>query len=595
MISLSAYGDPSAAKYAAVWVKRIGNGWVAVHNTNSIGFQNFYNTYTANTKNFVPVIISVTGTTTANAIFAAVFELNAASSLLLYYGMNSAQFASNNANALSQNLYLVSLTIYGTPSARLYAAIWHGNSVYTKWHVHAADSAAAFAVTFAQETQLPGVTPNAYRPALIAISSDQTYASVFKDNYVGPWTAYYGLSAAALQAQLNQQSAAGYYPISLQGGGIGSGTVFAVIFAAQDIPSPRVFTATGPVAAFVNVAPFDNLMKSFMVANGVRAAQLAIAVNGVNSLSRAYTWAESAYRQTQPSDTFLLASLSKIFLEAAVQSLYDSNRIHTYSLVYPLLGFSNPADTRSNSITIQQLLDHQGGYDDSSSGSGFDPTYNMRYIAQRLQLGRPANKLDIATYMYKNYVLDFTPGTNTAYSNYGYLLASAVVEKVTGMDYFAYVKQATLTPLGITEVAVSSTLASGRPVTQAITEDQGLAYNALYVTTDVISPSVYGGDGEIKEVGAGCAGIAASAQAMVQFIHVNKVWGNGPRSAYSGNFELERTGSTPGSSTMAASRSGGIDWAFNINTRDWPANVPQNANLGYLGAEIDNLITSANL
>ena len=36
--------------------------------------------------------------------------------------------------------------------------------------------------------------------------------------------------------------------------------------------------------------------------------------------------------------------------------------------------------------------------------------------------------------------LDFKPGTNNKYSNFGYLLASALVEKVTGKDYFAYVK-----------------------------------------------------------------------------------------------------------------------------------------------------------
>ena len=65
-------------------------------------------------------------------------------------------------------------------------------------------------------------------------------------------------------------------------------------------------------------------MQSFMQANAVRAAQLAIAKNGVTKLERAYTWAEDGYRITQPSDRFLLASCSKMFLEAAVQSLYDA-------------------------------------------------------------------------------------------------------------------------------------------------------------------------------------------------------------------------------------------------------------------------------
>jgi CubicO group peptidase (beta-lactamase class C family) len=69
----------------------------------------------------------------------------------------------------------------------------------------------------------------------------------------------------------------------------------------------------------------------------------------------AYTWAE-----TQPSDRFLPASCSKIFLAGGVQALYDDKVLKPDTKVYPLLGFSHPADPRSDTITIQQLLDHPG-------------------------------------------------------------------------------------------------------------------------------------------------------------------------------------------------------------------------------------------
>ncbi len=130
-----------------------------------------------------------------------------------------------------------------------------------------------------------------------------------------------------------------------------------------------------------------------MQANGVCGAQLAIAKSGVTKFSRAYTWAEAGYRTTQPSDRFLLASCSKMFLEAAVQALYDAKKLTPDTKVYPLLGFSHPADPRSDPITIQQLLDHMRGYNDDPSakgGSGFDPTYSMRQIALDLNLGQPS-------------------------------------------------------------------------------------------------------------------------------------------------------------------------------------------------------------
>src|SRR5215467_15309587 len=71
MISLSVYGNPGDARYAAVWVQRGGSAWVAVHGVNAAGYQSFFDTQTA--RGFVPVLVSATGTA-SDAVFAAVFE-----------------------------------------------------------------------------------------------------------------------------------------------------------------------------------------------------------------------------------------------------------------------------------------------------------------------------------------------------------------------------------------------------------------------------------------------------------------------------------------------------------------------------------------
>src|SRR5258708_29657872 len=55
MISLSVYGDPSSAEYAAVWVQRSGPAWVAVHGVDANGYQTFFNTWT--TKGYAPVLV----------------------------------------------------------------------------------------------------------------------------------------------------------------------------------------------------------------------------------------------------------------------------------------------------------------------------------------------------------------------------------------------------------------------------------------------------------------------------------------------------------------------------------------------------------
>jgi CubicO group peptidase (beta-lactamase class C family) len=163
-------------------------------------------------------------------------------------------------------------------------------------------------------------------------------------------------------------------------------------------------------------------------------------------------------------------------------------------------------------------------------------------------LNRPVERLDVARYMYGQ-PLQYAPGTNSAYSNYGYLLLSAIVEQVSGMPYFNYLQQYVLAPLGITQVVVSSTQAQQRDPNQAICEDQGQGFDPINLTSNLLIPAVYGGDGQIKEVAVGCAGLAASATALTQFIHVNLVWGNGLRPNPPSNWWLGRTGSTPGTST----------------------------------------------
>ena len=126
-------------------------------------------------------------------------------------------------------------------------------------------------------------------------------------------------------------------------------------------------------------------------------------------------------------------------------------------------------------------------------------------------------------------------------------------------------KTTLLQPAGITEVEVFPTLASGRTNHQAIAEDEGLGKRPLDLASHLLVPAVYGGDGEINEVGDpndGTGRLGPRADA----VHppARRL---GQRSARRG---LARSGSTPGASTLAVSRGDGVDWACVVNTRDWP-------------------------
>ncbi len=570
-ISLSVYGDPGNARYAAVWVQREGPAWIATHGLDGAGYQSFFDTWTA--KGYVPTLISATGSGN-DAVFAALFEQGINGAWVARHGLtsgpeaNAGTFQNLNKSAKSNKLILRSVAIYGSVGDRRYAAIWHANPAFVKWHVYPSETGASYQTAFNAETSIPS-----FRPAFTAVSGDGNYCAVFRDDSVGAWSSRHGLTAAQYQAEFDKQTQAGNYPICVQGGGSGNSTRYAAIFAKQAIPSMRHWHVAG--AAIPALAGLDHVMQNFMQAQAVRCAQLTVAKYGVVKYARAFTWAEPGYRSTQTTDRFLLASCSKMFLEAAVQSLYDAKRgrrskhpkLKPNTRVYPLLGFSRPADSRSDKITSQQLLDHRGGYDDTGTGSGFDPTYNMRKIALDMNLGRPVKKLDVAKYMYAR-PLDFTPGTNDKYSNYGYLLASLVVEKISGMDYFQYLKTYVLQPLNITEVEVCPTQGFPRPVNEVIQDDEGLGLSCLDINSPLQVPNVFGGDGEINEVGVANDGTAASASALALFAHSHAAWGNGGRAAGS-----VRTGSTPGASTRVQSRGDGLDWAFTLSTRNFAPNT----------------------
>lgn len=327
MISLSVYGDPGNALYAAVWIQRAGPAWVAIHGVDAAGYQSFFTKWSS--EGYHAVLVSATGAI-SDAVFASVFEHGNPGPWFGRHGMTAADFAAADATAVNNGQIIRSFSIYGASSDRRYAAIWHPNPTYIKSHVHPADSASAYQTNLNAEIQLPGVYLNAYRPAYVALSNDATYCSVFKDDFVGPWVARHGLSGSDYQMFFNQQVAEGNYPIVVQGGGTTAAPIYAAIFAKQDIPDARQWTATG--TPLVALAPVDQAVQIFMKTNCVRAAQVAVAKNGAMKTSRGYTWAEPAYRVTQPTDRFLLASCSKMFCAAAIQTLYNSGKLQPPTL-----------------------------------------------------------------------------------------------------------------------------------------------------------------------------------------------------------------------------------------------------------------------
>jgi len=98
-----------------------------------------------------------------------------------------------------------------------------------------------------------------------------------------------------------------------------------------------------------------------------------------------------------------------------------------YSLWEAFIGdLPIPKDYRVRQITIQHLLDHKAGF--NNSVFGFDPAFNGKTIDSQLD--------DIIS----TYSLSFTPGTSFSYSNFGYMILARLAEGLTFTNYLSLIR-----------------------------------------------------------------------------------------------------------------------------------------------------------
>ena len=125
---------------------------------------------------------------------------------------------------------------------------------------------------------------------------------------------------------------------------------------------------------------------------------------------------------------FSTGSITKQFTAAAIMKLEMQGRLHTHDALEKHLG-GVPQDKAG--ITLHHLLTHTAGVS-ASSGHDYDPV--QRYEAVAAILGEP---------------LRSEPGEKFEYSNAGYTLLAAVIERVSGQPYEEFLREQLFAPVGM--------------------------------------------------------------------------------------------------------------------------------------------------
>ena len=226
--------------------------------------------------------------------------------------------------------------------------------------------------------------------------------------------------------------------------------------------------------ADAELAPFDDLMLTFMAAHKVPGAALAVAKDGRLVYARGFGYAdEQMTLGVQSRMRFRIASISKPITAAMILRLIEMGLLKMSDNPFAVLKIPLPADAdpRLRKITIEHLLHHTAGWDRSVS---FDPMFRPILIAKEQNVDAPAKPLDIIHYMTKR-KLDFDPGARYAYSNFGYCLLGRVIEKATGQTYEAAVQKHVFDPIGVKHTLLGQTLKSAKDEVHYFDDKKGTA------------------------------------------------------------------------------------------------------------------------
>ena len=183
--------------------------------------------------------------------------------------------------------------------------------------------------------------------------------------------------------------------------------------------------------------------------------------------SGAYGFAEKDNGGRITTDTrFHLGSMDKQFTAVAVGQLVEAGKLSLDTRLIEVLP-DYPNRDAAAKITIRQLLTHTAGM-----GGLFD-----REAYQRDKL-KPFTRVSELLPMFAAEPLQFEPGQGANYSNEGFVVLGAVVEKLSGQSWFDYVRANIFARAGMTHTGwpAIDEIAPGRAVGYRFAEDDPLGF-----------------------------------------------------------------------------------------------------------------------
>jgi CubicO group peptidase (beta-lactamase class C family) len=192
--------------------------------------------------------------------------------------------------------------------------------------------------------------------------------------------------------------------------------------------------------------------------------------------AKAFGEADRQRHQPNTLETrFNLGSMGKQFTAVAIGQLIEAGKLTLDTrLIEVLPDYPNPEAARK--ITIRQLLSHAAGL-----GMLFErPGWNFKLRYQTMGELLP---------IFARAPLQFEPGTRSAYSNEGFIVLGAVVEKLSGQTWYDYVQTNVFERAGMTHSGhlTDDPAIPNRATGYKFADDDALGFGARKANWDSLS------------------------------------------------------------------------------------------------------------
>ena len=211
----------------------------------------------------------------------------------------------------------------------------------------------------------------------------------------------------------------------------------------------------------------------------------------------AYGIADRATKRPNNLETaFNLGSINKVFTQIAIMQLAAAAKINldsTLGKYWP----DYPNQEVARKVSIRQLLRHTSGI----GGNIFDPPAS----------GKRNDIRSLKDYLplFVNAPLQFEPGTRNAYSNAGYVVLGLLVERLSGEDYYSYVRKHIFEPAGMTR--------TGSFAVDSLPPNTAIGYTKGDQDAPVDAP-VHPNVSELPGRGSSAGGGYSTAQDLMKFL-----------------------------------------------------------------------------